>query len=119
MDRYPVQAQEEHCSRTSWLSPPSRLSKGNFHSVSGCLLAKCAKMDTISKAGVAQSAEQRFCKPQVGGSIPLASSMLPADIPTSSVSFTQLPCSFNSAGVTVSVTIFAFSRSKYVVKDCA
>src|SRR5437773_12176600 len=75
MDRYPVQAQEEHCSRTSWLSPPSRSSKGNFHSVSGCLLAKCAKMDTISKAGVAQSAEQRFCKPQVGGSIPLASSI--------------------------------------------
>src|SRR2546426_2893571 len=79
MDRYPVQAQEEHCSRTSWLSPPSRSSKGNFHSVSGCLLAKCAKMDTISKAGVAQSAEQRFCKPQVGGSIPLASSMRSAD----------------------------------------
>src|SRR5215472_1484601 len=26
------------------------------------------------RAGVAQSAEQRFCKPQVGGSIPLASS---------------------------------------------
>src|SRR5213594_2589123 len=69
MDRYPVQAQEEHCSRTSWLSPPSRSSKGNFHSVSGCLLAKCAKMYTILKAGVAQSAEQRFCKPQVGGSM--------------------------------------------------
>ena len=28
------------------------------------------------RAGVAQSAEQRFCKPQVGGSIPLASSIL-------------------------------------------
>lgn len=28
----------------------------------------------IRRAGVAQSVEQRFCKPQVGGSIPLASS---------------------------------------------
>lgn len=27
------------------------------------------------RAGVAQSVEQRFCKPQVGGSIPLASSI--------------------------------------------
>ena len=39
------------------------------------LLVLC---DTTSvddpEAGVAQSAEQRFCKPQVGGSIPLASS---------------------------------------------
>ena len=32
------------------------------------------------RAGVAQSAEQRFCKPQVGGSIPLASS-IPQTIP--------------------------------------
>ena len=29
------------------------------------------------RAGVAQSVEQRFCKPQVGGSIPLASSIHP------------------------------------------
>jgi hypothetical protein len=31
----------------------------------------------IRRAGVAQSVEQRFCKPQVGGSIPLASSIQP------------------------------------------
>ena len=31
-------------------------------------------MFSYKRAGVAQSAEQRFCKPQVGGSIPLASS---------------------------------------------
>jgi hypothetical protein len=35
------------------------------------------------RAGVAQSAEQRFCKPQVGGSIPLASSTSTSAIPTS------------------------------------
>ena len=29
----------------------------------------------LRRAGVAQSVEQRFCKPQVGGSIPLASSI--------------------------------------------
>ncbi len=32
---------------------------------------------SIRRAGVAQSVEQRFCKPQVGGSIPLASSTQP------------------------------------------
>jgi hypothetical protein len=42
------------------------------------VVAACQVMGiqcTLSQdAGVAQSAEQRFCKPQVGGSIPLASS---------------------------------------------
>ena len=31
----------------------------------------------LRRAGVAQLAEQRFCKPPVGGSIPLASSIPP------------------------------------------
>src|SRR5436853_352599 len=72
-----------------------------------------------SDAGVAQSAEQRFCKPQVGGSIPLASSMLPADIPTSSESFAPPFCPSHSVTVTVFVTILVFSRSKNSLSDRA
>lgn len=39
-------------------------------------VCKTATHSIHQDAGVAQSAEQRFCKPQVGGSIPLASSTL-------------------------------------------
>ncbi len=41
-------------------------------------------VETTQQAGVAQSAEQRFCKPPVGGSIPLASSINSADDSTGS-----------------------------------
>ena len=44
-----------------------------------------------------------FCKPQVGGSIPLASSTIPADIPTSSELSAPLFCPLNSVGVTENV----------------
>ena len=46
------------------------------------------------QAGVAQSAEQRFCKPQVGGSIPLASS-IPSSI-DSNKSCSVLGCPWKS-----------------------
>ena len=40
----------------------------------------------LRRAGVAQSVEQRFCKPQVGGSIPLASSISSKNLPISAPS---------------------------------
>jgi hypothetical protein len=53
-------------------------------------------------------AEQRFCKPQVGGSIPLASSRNSADDSTA-LWFTRATAPpVNSASVTVTVTIFVF-----------
>ena len=50
-------------------------------------------------------AEQRFCKPQVGGSIPLASSRNSADDSTSLRFAEVLLSPRNSGSVTVSVTI--------------
>ena len=58
-------------------------------------------------------AEQRFCKPQVGGSIPLASSKNSTDDSTSSRLTELLLSPPTSASVTESVTIFAFKDCDY------
>src|SRR5436853_7584306 len=104
----------------------NRVGTGRRGTPLGCSVAGMVACQTLrlrctlcSDAGVAQSAEQRFCKPQVGGSIPLASSMLPADIPTSSESFAPLFCPSHSVTVTVFVTILVFSRSKNSLSDRA